>query len=426
MSLPTPPRYVVLPADVIEQAFVPDKPRRALLASFIRLLSLAWEAKYQNTPPLPEEELIAFLKLSRRQYFDQKANMELLGWLRSSHPRPGFVQFSFSRPVNEKTTSSASAENRTNGAENPGVVGEESLNRNSDPDTDPHQPTVPASAKNCTASAENPLIGGGESLDQNLTSDMHSPPPTTPASAENRTFPATTEILRHTDLLFNGSLVAGRDLADRDPLHALAWCAYAYANRRKVSGPAGIVRNRLKDNEVPPEWFKQHWKERLPEPFLEALGLVEYTCEECQATFPTRRGLNEHQDTHFIPSDDMDQQMGFEGADTTEQLREAEYPLASPGDQTIPCPFGPNHLTPVQAWQTVLAQLEMEMPRASFNTWVRDTKACRYHANTLSIAAPNTETREWLESRVASTASRLLVGVLNTRVAVEFVVDHAS
>jgi hypothetical protein len=79
MSLPTPPRYVVLPAEVIEQAFVPDKPRRALLASFIRILSLAWEAKYQQTPPLPEDELIEFLKLSRRQYFDQKADMELLG-----------------------------------------------------------------------------------------------------------------------------------------------------------------------------------------------------------------------------------------------------------------------------------------------------------------------------------------------------------
>ena len=27
-----------------------------------------------------------------------------------------------------------------------------------------------------------------------------------------------------------------------------------------------------------------------------------------------------------------------------------------------------------QAWQSVLGQLQMEMPRASFDTWVRDTK----------------------------------------------------
>lgn len=53
---------------------MPDEPRRTLLASFIHILSLAWEAKYQQTSPLPEDELIEFLKLSRRQYFDQKAD----------------------------------------------------------------------------------------------------------------------------------------------------------------------------------------------------------------------------------------------------------------------------------------------------------------------------------------------------------------
>ena len=67
MSLPTPPRYVVIPEEVIEQAYAPDKPRRALLASFIRILSLAWEAKYQNTPPLDELELMEFLKLTLNQ-----------------------------------------------------------------------------------------------------------------------------------------------------------------------------------------------------------------------------------------------------------------------------------------------------------------------------------------------------------------------
>ena len=27
-----------------------------------------------------------------------------------------------------------------------------------------------------------------------------------------------------------------------------------------------------------------------------------------------------------------------------------------------------------QAWQAVIGQLQMEMPRASFDTWVRDTR----------------------------------------------------
>ena len=31
-----------------------------------------------------------------------------------------------------------------------------------------------------------------------------------------------------------------------------------------------------------------------------------------------------------------------------------------------------------QAWQSVLGQLQMEMPRASFDTWVRDTRPVLY------------------------------------------------
>ena len=31
-----------------------------------------------------------------------------------------------------------------------------------------------------------------------------------------------------------------------------------------------------------------------------------------------------------------------------------------------------------QAWQSVLGQLQMEMPRASFDTWVRDTHVVVY------------------------------------------------
>ena len=31
-------------------------------------------------------------------------------------------------------------------------------------------------------------------------------------------------------------------------------------------------------------------------------------------------------------------------------------------------------MNPEQAWQSVLGQLQMEMPRASFDTWVRDTE----------------------------------------------------
>jgi chromosomal replication initiator protein len=77
-----------------------------------------------------------------------------------------------------------------------------------------------------------------------------------------------------------------------------------------------------------------------------------------------------------------------------------------------------------QAWQSVLAQLQMEMPRASFDTWVRDTHPIGYENGALMVAVRNAYARDWLESRLASTVNRLLIGILNSNVAVNFVVSQ--
>ena len=76
-----------------------------------------------------------------------------------------------------------------------------------------------------------------------------------------------------------------------------------------------------------------------------------------------------------------------------------------------------------QAWQSVLGQLQMEMPKASFDTWVRDTYPLSYENGVLTVGVSNAYARDWLDSRLASTVSRLLVGVLNANVAVSFVVS---
>ncbi len=79
-----------------------------------------------------------------------------------------------------------------------------------------------------------------------------------------------------------------------------------------------------------------------------------------------------------------------------------------------------------QAWHSALGQLQMEMPKASFDTWVRDTRPLSYENSTLTVAVRNAYARDWLESRLASTVSRLLVGILNSNVAVNFVVSQAD
>lgn len=79
-----------------------------------------------------------------------------------------------------------------------------------------------------------------------------------------------------------------------------------------------------------------------------------------------------------------------------------------------------------RAWQSVLGQLQMEMPRASFDTWVRETQLVDYVDGHLKIGVRNAYARDWLESRLTSTVTRMLVGIMNRSVEVEFIVLQSS
>ena len=83
-------------------------------------------------------------------------------------------------------------------------------------------------------------------------------------------------------------------------------------------------------------------------------------------------------------------------------------------------------MNPQQAWQSVLGHLQMEMPRASYDTWVRDTEAIALEENRLVIQVRNAYARDWLDSRLKSTVQRLLVGILNQSVEVEFLVRDVT
>lgn len=75
-----------------------------------------------------------------------------------------------------------------------------------------------------------------------------------------------------------------------------------------------------------------------------------------------------------------------------------------------------------QAWQSALGHLQMEMPKASFDTWVRDTRIVSCEDGLLTIGVRNAYARDWLDSRLSSTVARLLMGILNRDVDVRFVV----
>mgnify|MGYP000913844827 CR=1 FL=1 len=77
-----------------------------------------------------------------------------------------------------------------------------------------------------------------------------------------------------------------------------------------------------------------------------------------------------------------------------------------------------------QAWQNLIGQLQSEMAKASFDTWVRSSELVKFEDNVFTIGVHNAYARDWLESRLSSTIIRHLTGLMNERVDVKFVVWH--
>lgn len=75
-----------------------------------------------------------------------------------------------------------------------------------------------------------------------------------------------------------------------------------------------------------------------------------------------------------------------------------------------------------KAWQAAVGQLEMEMPKAAFDTWVRDARFITYEDGDFVIGVKNAYARDWLDSRLSSTITRLLTGIMNRTVSVRFIV----
>lgn len=75
-----------------------------------------------------------------------------------------------------------------------------------------------------------------------------------------------------------------------------------------------------------------------------------------------------------------------------------------------------------QAWQSTLGQLQMEMQKAAFDTWVRDAELISYEDGSFIIGVHNAYARDWLHSRLSSKVNRLLSGMMNRSIEVRFVV----
>ena len=76
-----------------------------------------------------------------------------------------------------------------------------------------------------------------------------------------------------------------------------------------------------------------------------------------------------------------------------------------------------------QVWQAALGELELQMTRATFNTWIKPVAAVSWDRDTFVLGTPNGYIKDWLENRLYAPIHRTLSGILEQKqLNVQFIV----
>lgn len=73
-------------------------------------------------------------------------------------------------------------------------------------------------------------------------------------------------------------------------------------------------------------------------------------------------------------------------------------------------------------WNAAMGELELQMTRATFNTWIKPTTVVSWRDGHFVLGAPNGYIKDWLENRLCTPIQRTLSGIVGEPVNVQFVV----
>jgi chromosomal replication initiator protein len=57
-------------------------------------------------------------------------------------------------------------------------------------------------------------------------------------------------------------------------------------------------------------------------------------------------------------------------------------------------------------WHATLGELQLQMTKATFDTWVRPTRAVSYEDGSMTVGVHSSYAKEWLENRLDTTIRR--------------------
>jgi chromosomal replication initiator protein len=79
-------------------------------------------------------------------------------------------------------------------------------------------------------------------------------------------------------------------------------------------------------------------------------------------------------------------------------------------------------MKPDLVWSAALGELQLQMTRATFDTWLRDSRFLKYEDGCFVVGVKNGYAKDWLENRLMPTILRTIVRLAGRAVEVRFVV----
>lgn len=217
----------------------------------------------------------------------------------------------------------------------------------------------------------------------------------------------------------DGVFLHGIDVEIVSPRLALGWLAQAYHQRERLGNPAGLVYSRLKDADQPkPRAKYEHgWENYLPDEFLQDIGWLVIQCDSCGIEFETREALEKHQELLYRCEDSCGARFH-----TREELH-SHHETHRSKNPAVPMVMRlPADHRGSQAWELVLKELLVDLPRASFDTWVRDVTPTGFEGGVMTLAARNAYAMDWLNDRLTVKLEAMLKTFLHEEIRVQFVV----
>lgn len=221
----------------------------------------------------------------------------------------------------------------------------------------------------------------------------------------------------------DGVFLHGIDVDMVQPHIALGWLAQAYHQRERLGNPAGLVYSRLKDAEQPkPRAKYEHgWENYLPDEFLQDIGWLVIRCDSCGVEFEKREELEKHQELLYRCEYNCGAKLH-----TREELH-SHHETHQPKNPAAPIVTRlPANHRGSQAWDLVLKELLVDLPRASFDTWVRDVTPTGFEGGVMTLAARNAYAMDWLRDRLTDKLEAMLKTFLHEAIRVQFVVGQPT